>query len=172
VAGENGLHGRGAGCGRAAGGRRGGDRRRGHGQPVAGRRRADGRPAWSARANLEQPDAVRRVHEDYIRAGAEVIIANTYAANPAALEPARLGGQVAEVNLAAHAGRAGRPLGRGPAAGRGGRVDVVVLPGRAGRRPAWRAARRGLGTDLVPGPGRLPGAGAGEVDLQRQHHAE
>ena len=36
--------------------------------------------AWSARANLEQPDVVQRVHENYIRAGAEVIIANTFAA--------------------------------------------------------------------------------------------
>src|SRR5262252_9140452 len=57
--------------------------------------------AWSARANLEQPDVVQRVHEEYIRAGAEVIIANTYAASRAALEPAGLGGAVAEVNRGA-----------------------------------------------------------------------
>ncbi len=57
--------------------------------------------AWSARANLEQPDVVQRVHEEYIRAGAEVIIANTYAASRAALEPAGLGGLVAEANRAA-----------------------------------------------------------------------
>jgi S-methylmethionine-dependent homocysteine/selenocysteine methylase len=57
--------------------------------------------AWSARANLEQPDVVQRVHEEYIRAGAEVIIANSYAASRAALEPAGLGGRVAEVNRAA-----------------------------------------------------------------------
>src|SRR5215467_7603865 len=59
--------------------------------------------AWSARANLAHPGAVRRVHEEYIGAGAEVIIANTFAANRAALEPAGLGGQVAEVNRAAMA---------------------------------------------------------------------
>jgi S-methylmethionine-dependent homocysteine/selenocysteine methylase len=59
--------------------------------------------AWSARANLEQPGAVRRVHEEYIRVGAEVIIANTYAANRAALEPAGLSGRVVEVNRAAMA---------------------------------------------------------------------
>ncbi len=57
--------------------------------------------AWSARANLAQPAAVQRVHEDYIRAGAEVIIANTFAANRPSLEPAGLGGSVAEVNRAA-----------------------------------------------------------------------
>jgi homocysteine S-methyltransferase len=54
--------------------------------------------AWSARANLERPDVVQRVHEDYIRAGAEVIIANTFAASRAALEPAGLGSRVAEAN--------------------------------------------------------------------------
>ena len=57
--------------------------------------------AWSARANLEQPEVVQRVHEHYIRAGAEVIIANSYAASRAALGPAGLGDHVAEVNRAA-----------------------------------------------------------------------
>src|SRR5262245_62585922 len=57
--------------------------------------------AWSARANLEQPDAVQRVHEEYIRAGAEVIIANTYASSRSALEPAGLGDRVAEANRSA-----------------------------------------------------------------------
>jgi S-methylmethionine-dependent homocysteine/selenocysteine methylase len=57
--------------------------------------------AWCARANLEQPDVVQRVHEEYIRAGAEVIIANSYAAGRAALKPAGLGSRVAEVNRAA-----------------------------------------------------------------------
>ena len=57
--------------------------------------------AWSARANLEQPEVVQHVHEEYIRAGAEVIIANTYASSRAALEPAGLGGQVAEANRSA-----------------------------------------------------------------------
>ena len=38
--------------------------------------------AWSARANLEQPDMVQHVHEEYIRAGAEVIIANTLRVQP------------------------------------------------------------------------------------------
>ena len=57
--------------------------------------------AWCARANLEQPDVVQRVHEAYIRAGAEVIIANTFAASRAALEPAGLGARVAEANRGA-----------------------------------------------------------------------
>ena len=36
---------------------------------------------------------LREVHEDYIRAGASVIIANTYASNRIMLEPAGLGGE-------------------------------------------------------------------------------
>ena len=55
--------------------------------------------AWCARANLEQLDVVQRVHEAYIRAGAQVIIANTFAAGRAGLEPAGLGGRVAEANV-------------------------------------------------------------------------
>jgi S-methylmethionine-dependent homocysteine/selenocysteine methylase len=54
--------------------------------------------AWSGRANLEQPDVVQRVHEAFIRAGAEVIIANTFAASRPALEPAGLGSRVADAN--------------------------------------------------------------------------
>lgn len=57
--------------------------------------------AWSARANLEQPEVVQRVHEAYIRAGAQVIIANTFAASRAGLEPAGLGGRVAAANIGA-----------------------------------------------------------------------
>ena len=34
--------------------------------------------AWSGAAVLTHPDAVRETHEDYIRAGAKVIITNTF----------------------------------------------------------------------------------------------
>ncbi len=74
--------------------------------------------AWSARANLEQPDAVQRVHEAYLRAGAEVIIANTYAASRAALQPAGLGDRVEQANRnAVHAAlRAREVAATGPVA--------------------------------------------------------
>ncbi|HEY2550428.1 MAG TPA: homocysteine S-methyltransferase family protein [Streptosporangiaceae bacterium] len=57
--------------------------------------------AWSALASLRQPEVVQRVHESYLRAGAEVLIANTFAAGRAALEPAGLGDRVADANRAA-----------------------------------------------------------------------
>lgn len=34
---------------------------------------------WCAEANISHPEVVRAVHEDYIRAGADIIIANTFA---------------------------------------------------------------------------------------------
>ena len=35
-------------------------------------------PLWSARALLDDPDAVRTLHADYLRAGAQVLTANTF----------------------------------------------------------------------------------------------
>lgn len=54
--------------------------------------------AWSAVANMTHEAIVREIHEAYIAAGADVIIANTYAAVRVPLERAGLGDRVAEVN--------------------------------------------------------------------------
>ncbi len=56
---------------------------------------------WSGEAVLSDPDAVRRVHEDFIRAGAEVIITNTFATGRHMLEPGGLGEHVAAINTSA-----------------------------------------------------------------------
>jgi len=37
---------------------------------------------WRAEVNLSHPEIVRQVHEDYIHAGAEIILANTFATSP------------------------------------------------------------------------------------------
>jgi S-methylmethionine-dependent homocysteine/selenocysteine methylase len=72
--------------------------------------------AWSGRANLDNLDLVQAVHESYLRAGADVLIANTFAASRAALEPAGLGGKVAKANenaiLAARRAAASAAAGR------------------------------------------------------------
>lgn len=57
--------------------------------------------AWSALANLEHPNAVIEVHEDYIRVGSDVITTNTFAASRLALETAGLGDSTREVNIRA-----------------------------------------------------------------------
>lgn len=54
---------------------------------------------WSARANLSHPNAVRQTHEDFITAGAEVIITNTFSSGRHMLEAGGLGDQVKAVNL-------------------------------------------------------------------------
>ncbi len=54
--------------------------------------------AWSALATLEDADLVREVHEDYIKAGADVVTVNTFAASRLALETAGLGDRTREIN--------------------------------------------------------------------------
>jgi homocysteine S-methyltransferase len=73
----------------------------GMGTEVEARGVTPDRDAWSARANLEAIDVVEAIHVDYIAAGADVIITNTFAAGPVALGPAGLGGKADAVNRAA-----------------------------------------------------------------------
>lgn len=56
------------------------------------------RVAWSAAAIATHPETIREVHEDYIRAGAEVIIANTFGTARHVLAQAALGERVEELN--------------------------------------------------------------------------
>lgn len=53
---------------------------------------------WCAMATLTHPDILRAVHEDYIRAGARIITANTFSSNRNLLEPAGLGDQFETLN--------------------------------------------------------------------------
>src|SRR5215472_12829256 len=54
--------------------------------------------AWSAAALATHPEAVRGVHEDYLRAGAEILITNSFAASRHVLAATGLGEHVAELN--------------------------------------------------------------------------
>jgi homocysteine S-methyltransferase len=54
--------------------------------------------AWSAAALDTHPETVRTVHEDYIRAGADVIISNSFSTAPHVLKPAGLGDHVRALN--------------------------------------------------------------------------
>ena len=57
--------------------------------------------AWSAAALETHPDLVRQVHEDYIRAGADIIIANTFATARHVLERAGMENKVRDLNTRA-----------------------------------------------------------------------
>lgn len=74
--------------------------------------------AWFGRANFDHADVVQALHEDYIRAGAQVIIANTHSTSRAALAPAGLEDRVAEANRLAVAAafRAREAAATGPVA--------------------------------------------------------
>ena len=57
--------------------------------------------AWSAAALYTHPEVVRQAHEDYIRAGADIIITNTFASARHTLERTEMAGQVRELNTRA-----------------------------------------------------------------------
>ncbi len=51
--------------------------------------------------NLSRPDLVREIHTEYLEAGAEVLITNTFGANRQALAPFGLGDRLEKINRAA-----------------------------------------------------------------------
>src|SRR5215204_4071276 len=57
--------------------------------------------AWDAAALLTHPAKVREVHEDFIRAGADVITTNTFATARHVVEPAGMGERFRELNARA-----------------------------------------------------------------------
>ena len=57
--------------------------------------------AWCGVAHMEQPEVVRQVHESYIRAGADVVIANTFGTAPHVIKRLGLEDQTAEINQSA-----------------------------------------------------------------------
>ena len=56
---------------------------------------------WSASCTLTEPDLLREIHEDYIKAGAEMIITNTFSTAKHVLEDCGLGDRFREINAAA-----------------------------------------------------------------------
>ena len=56
---------------------------------------------WSAFALIEDPDAIRKLHEDYISAGAEVITVNNYAVTRRLLSREKMENRLEELTLLA-----------------------------------------------------------------------
>ena len=97
---------------------------------------------WCAAATLSHGGLLRTIHEDYVRAGASVIIANTYASNRLMLEPAGLGGEFEAINRrAVEVAREARDRAAGGAAVAVAGSMSHMLPMR--HDPAW-----------APSPGR------------------
>ncbi len=101
--------------------------------------------AWSAVANLMHADVVREIHEDYIRAGAEVVIANSFAAGVGALRDAGLGNRVVEINRAAVAlAREARDRAADRPVAVAGSLSRTALQGLSGARHRDRPATSAL----------------------------
>src|SRR5262245_40036267 len=65
--------------------------------------------AWSAMALVPDPDTVKRVHRDYIDAGADVVTANNYAVVPRLLSRVALADRIDDLTrLACRLARAAR----------------------------------------------------------------
>jgi S-methylmethionine-dependent homocysteine/selenocysteine methylase len=50
--------------------------------------------AWSATANINNPDVVQQVHQDYLRVGADIITSNNFWTIPTAMEWREMGAQI------------------------------------------------------------------------------
>ena len=71
----------------------------GMGQELINRKASGQGVLWSARALFDNPAAVQAVHEDYIRAGADVITTNSYACIRNNFEPEGLLDRLGEINV-------------------------------------------------------------------------
>lgn len=63
----------------------------GMGQELIARSKHPPYPLWSAKVMMDEPDIVRAVHLDYLKAGARVLTLNSYSATPERLERAGVG---------------------------------------------------------------------------------
>jgi homocysteine S-methyltransferase len=93
--------------------------------------------AWSGAAALAHADTLRQIHGDYIRAGADIVITNTFATMRYVLEPAGLGDRVRAINLAAvTAAQAARDdASAGRAVWIGGSISPTMLELERDKRP-------------------------------------
>ncbi len=58
----------------------------GIGQEIYRRAGKSAHPLWSVRVMMDQPDIVKEVHQDFIRAGARIITINSYTCTPTRLQ--------------------------------------------------------------------------------------
>jgi homocysteine S-methyltransferase len=132
------------------------------------KRGADMDPAaWCGPATLENEKLLTEIHGDYIRAGADVITANTYASSRLMLSPAGYGDRVEEINRraveAALAAREAAPAGRNvlvagslshmiPVVGGTTKVDPALAPTDAEAADAFAELAgilKAAGVDLI-----------------------
>ncbi len=151
------LHGRGAGRRTAVGSEERKNSRMkivltdgGMGQELIRRSGKEPTPLWSARVLLDEPELVRDLHVDFIRAGARVITINTYSATPERLARDGMDGVVRAV------------AGAGPLRWRRRRARSAAEPVQHRRLPAAAVCELspGRGAVLRGLPRAVPAGGA------------
>ena len=93
---------------------------------------------WSAEANITHPEIVRAVHEDYIAAGADIIIANTFATSALLFNHLGRDDELPRIDAAAVAAAKQASQGRVPVAGSFSTMRPVVKGSdRTARQREW-----------------------------------
>ena len=131
----------------------------GMGSELARRGDSAANELWSAQALLDAPEAVSSVHDEYIAAGAEIIITNTYSTIPSYLGKsgladrylnlAELAGKLARdcADRAATDNRNVRVAGSLPPLDESYRADLV--PADSVARPIYRALAKTLANAII-----------------------
>ncbi len=88
--------------------------------------------------NLTHPEIVREITAEYLQAGADVILTNTFGANAFRLEPHGLAGQVREINAAAAAISCDAVGGRAIVAGDIGPTARFIALGEVAEKDLYR----------------------------------
>lgn len=110
--------------------------------------------AWCALANKTHPETVREVHESYIRAGADIVTANTFSTSRTVLGPVGLGGEVAAINRRAVA------------------LALEARENAAGGRPVAVAGSMSIITPFISGTYREDLAQAPDEGQEMANHRE
>ena len=130
--------------------------------------------SWSAPVVLEDEKLLTRIHADYIRAGSDVVTANTFSASRMLLEPAGYGDRVQEIiRRSVEAAQNARRL-----AGAERRVAVAgsishmvpVIPGANQNDPARMPSRREIADSMGEQAEILKAAGADFILLEMMFH--
>jgi S-methylmethionine-dependent homocysteine/selenocysteine methylase len=126
--------------------------------------------SWSAPAALTDFDLLTQIHADYIRAGSDVVTANTFSASRLLLEPAGYGDRVAEViRRSVEAAQRARVIAAGgrPVAVAGSISHMLpVLPGQNHTDPARLPSKAAIADAFNEQAEALKAAGADLIILE------
>jgi len=136
--------------------------------------------AWCGPANISHREMLEEVHRDYIRAGAEIIITNTFATTRLMLEPAGFADRIEQVYRSACAAAM---KARERAAGEHGRGHVLVAGSLSHMVPMTAAGSEssdpysGVGRDkfcaaLQEAAGLLKTGGCDLIMLEMMYHPQ